>query len=144
MLIEPEVFDEELELEEINSLEDINSVEFLLKQRFYEVRDYIVKFFKNKEMYCGGSIPDHILLTDNNIFMVLGTGLERAMQFAYAAIARAGSHSSEVISESLVPDDVKFIISIIRAIERFRIPPEYIPGIILLYLEFCEGIVVET
>lgn len=107
-------------------------------------REYIQRFFKDKEMYCGGVVPMNMLLTDNNISLVLNTNIEDGVRLAYKSI----SHSSDAVDSEIdlhleditVSSDVKLVMSILKKCSKSGVPKELAAGMLLLYLEFCEGI----
>jgi len=104
------------------------------------VRNYVINFFASRQMYCGGAIPLRLLCSERNITMVRTTELEPGIRKAYSGIEMAGHIATETDNESLVADDIKIVVAIMRACAIEKVPPKYIPGIVLLYLEFCEGI----
>jgi hypothetical protein len=104
------------------------------------VKGHLIDFFDGREMHCGGNIPQCLLCSEQNISMVLNTRLEKGIHRAYKGIALDGNISTEAASDSLVPEDIKMVVSVMNAAAKRKIPPQYIPGIVLLYLEYCEGI----
>jgi hypothetical protein len=142
MLLESEDdIDEELLEDEL--LEELEVAEEVYVSAFVEdiqvlAKEYINRFFKTQEMYCGGPVPERFLLTEENISLVINTSLEHGVRRAYQIIENDGHYSGEAV-ESLVPDDVKLVIKVMNACARLSIPPEFIPGIVLLYLQYCEG-----
>ncbi len=136
MLLE-EILDNDNENEE-EVLDFILEVEETYEDRLIQARAYMIKFFDSQEMYCGGKIPEHFLLTDEKVALVASTDLESGTKIAYEIIAKDGNYSTEA-SESLVPEDVKLVLRVFRMCARMRIPKRFIPGIVILYLEFCEG-----
>ena len=102
-------------------------------------KDYIGRFFINREMHCGGFIPDRLMYSDHNISMVLNTNVESGVKLAYAAMEEAELFPVCVDSQ-LISDDVKLVISVYHQCAKLGIPKEFASGILLMYLEFCEGI----
>jgi len=137
------VFDTDFEDVEDFELEQEPQIEICVEEVVEGIlslaKDSIKKFFNEREMYCGGKVPDRLLLTEKNISLVANTTLESGVALAYEAIEKSGNYNSEA-SDSLVPEDVKLVISNIKACAKLRIPQRYIPGIMLLNLKFCEGL----
>ncbi len=130
------------ELEEEFLLEEEHENSFSAEAFIQDIqtlaKGYTNRFFQTQEMYCGGKIPNSFLLTKENISTVMNMDLEKGVQRAYEAIKNDGRYKTDAV-ESLVPDDVKLVISIIKKSAEMGVPQRFIPGIILLYLEYCEG-----
>ncbi len=133
--------EEDVELED--SLVDFYTENFTEDVQFL-VKVYLAKFFEGREMHCGGKIPACLLYSARNISLVLNTCLEKGIQKAYRAIEIAGSHMTEAPNDSVVAEDVKLVIAAMRSCACKGIPQEWIPGIVLLYLEYCEGVEFEV
>jgi len=101
------------------------------------IRDLIDRFFVGREMYCGGEIPKSVLHADEYVSLVLNTDVINGMDIVYDAIARSGQYQTEF--EHGVSDDVKHVIDLIHEIKGFGVPKPFITGILLMYLELCEG-----
>jgi len=133
-----------LEDEEIDFAEEENLIDFYTGDFVEELKilaaSYLVNFFKDREMHCGGNIPRCLLCSDQNISMVLNTNLEKGIKRAYKGIELNGNIATETENESLVAEDIKLVVAIIKGCAIAKVPPEFIPGIVLLYLEYCEGI----
>lgn len=138
--IDEEVFEDELLEEELEVVEDVYAGVFVEDIQVL-AKEYINRFFVTQEMYCGGKIPDRFLFTEENISLVMNTNLEDGVRQAYKIIENDGHYSSDAV-ESLVPDDVKLVIRVMNTCAKLSIPPEFIPGIVLLYLQYCEGMAV--
>ncbi len=95
----------------------------------------IIKFFTPQKYYCGGPIPRHLLAVPKNI-PVLKIELAEAISIAHAALDRvrvlAKSKYHPKIGQQLIP-------KIIHATHGYNIRKEMIGGLILMYLELCEG-----
>jgi len=116
-------------------LEDVKSI----------AREYMQRFFNGRQMHCGGKIQDRVLWSERNISLVLNTNIEQGVQIAYAAMEEAEYLPTlQVASDSFVADDIKFIIRILKQCAKMKIPKEFAAGIMLLFLEYCEGIDIEA
>lgn len=128
-------FDEELEDVEVQErLEEETHIQNPLK-----ARNVIASFFKDREMFCGGKILDKFLLNERNISLVLNTNIEVGVQRAYQALSEA-NHFPPCVDMQLVPDDVRLVMSVLKQCAKSHIPKDNAAGILLLYLEFCEGV----
>lgn len=106
--------------------------------------EYIQRFFKDKEMHCGGNVPISMLLTENNVSLILNTNIEDGVKLAYKAIAYSSKdivvEDDVHVDEITVSDDVKLVMSVLKKCSKAGVPKELAAGMLLLYLEFCEGI----
>lgn len=98
----------------------------------------ITSFFSEKEMHCGGPIPSRLLLTQRNISLVLNSSVEITLSKIYDSIE---PHFEQLDPESgLVAEDVKLVISVLKQCSQAGIPKEFATGILVIYLECCEGL----
>lgn len=135
---------EDLQLDD-NSSEFIEETEeCLYKEDFLQdltelAKQYILNFFADKEMYCGGSIPTRMLLTPRNISLVMNSSVEATLGKIYEYIE---PHFKQLSADSgLIAEDVKLVISILKQCSNAGIPKEFATGILVIYLEHCEGLV---
>ena len=103
------------------------------------VSECIFNFFCNKEMHYGGPIPPKMMLTDNYIKLVASSNTCNDIDRAYALLAKTGINT-EAENENLVSDDVRLILQVLDQCVAARVPKCFRGGIILMYLELCEGI----
>lgn len=136
--LELDVFGDEESENFIPDDSDINEEEFYETEYLEEIRglarDYMKRFFSNKSMYCGGKIQNRNLLTDGNVTTVLTSEISEAIDLSHELLENSG--------EIIVSKNSDKIIEILNSIAKFRIPKEFAGGMLLLYLHFCEGIVV--
>lgn len=101
----------------------------------------IDKFFEGKEMYCGGDIPKRLLNDAQYIALVANTDVMDGVDLAYTALRRS-HHRVTIPSTEIttVPNDVKFVISILNHCKSLAIPKVFSTGLMLMYLEICEGV----
>jgi hypothetical protein len=129
--------EDDIEIDDCSYEEHLSGSEFV-----YDIKElakeYMVNFFANKEMYCGGPIPKQILLNNKNLSIVLNSNIEETLPKIYVSIE--DSFSQLESDSGLVADDIKLIISILKQCSRFGIPKEFSVGIMILYLEYCEGL----
>jgi len=99
------------------------------------------EFFEKKEYYCGGVIPHGILFSDENVRLVNeGISMEDGVQAMH-----------DILDQNLCPDScefnlasglswqVQYIKQLLQDCASKRIPKIFAPGIILIYLDLCEG-----
>ena len=78
------------------------------------------------------------LFSPKHLELVITTDVCRGVDMAYEAMARSGRFSS-VESNHSIGEDIRFVIKTLKQI-RSVVPHEYSAGILLMHLEFLEGI----
>lgn len=103
---------------------------------------YIEHFFKDKTMHCGGKIPKTCLFSEKRIKKVLNYDISTGVQCAY-------KHLEPLLSEEEIFDcqrtgestkDIKLVTGVLHLMSRSGVPQQFAGGMMLLYLEFVEGI----
>ena len=102
-------------------------------------REWIIKFFADKEMYCGGPISERILLSPHYIKLVLDTDISVGSEVAYIAM-EVDNKGEFPIKLGGISDDVRWVIGFLGRCGVNRVPPCFIGGLMLMYLELCDGI----
>lgn len=116
-----------IEAEEELSLDD------LLKL----INRQISLFFEDKEMHYGGPIPKRILKTPHYINLLANIDLTKAIDLTYESL---GIREEELNDEDDVPESVQKVINILGECARSGVAKEFAGGILLMYMELCEGI----
>jgi hypothetical protein len=159
--------EDEVEVEEIEPYFDRD---ICLSELDRLARGAIKAFFDGKEMSYGGEIPDHILLTDERVSMVLNTNFEAGPERAFAAIKRSGVRPEWIKETYNKYDDgeddetepaVRLYSKCVQEASGFwhrdpelrygsaRIFPMkkisrcFVPGLVLMCLELCYGISID-
>ena len=113
-----------------------------LKDAQSVAKGYIEVFFKDKEHYHGGKIKKEYLYSEKNLSRVLNTDVSSGILEAYSKIK---NHPDIVIDEDenagIITDDVRLSMSIFDQCSKRGIPKQFAGGILLMYLDLCEGIV---
>jgi len=78
------------------------------------------------------------LFSPKYLDLVISTDVCRGVDIAYEAMAKSGRFSSEESNHS-IGEDIRFVIKTLKQI-RSVVPHEYSAGILLMHLEFLEGI----
>lgn len=111
-----------------------------LYQNFIEeikeiIKDNIRLFFADKKYYIGGPIPEHYFTSEKYIDIVSFTSISEAALTVHAHfIGRKPKFKTKILD---FPTEL--IISVINECHILGIKPPFCPGIILMYLEICEG-----
>lgn len=105
-------------------------------------KHWVGEFFKGRKMYCGGSIPTSLLYSDRQIDRVLNLSVGDAVSQAHEMLTTSSKYSSNSLpdDEDGVPVDVRFVIDVIGEQKQQRVPKCCQGGILLMYLEICEGL----
>ena len=103
-------------------------------------KDIISQFFADKELYCGGKIPDRMMHTPEYITLVLNTDITHAIQRAYCSLLEPCDFISSEQNDALVSDDILLVLAILRECSRLGIPKEMAGGLMVMHLELVEGV----
>ena len=95
----------------------------------------IEQFFHKRQSGMGGPITANRLFRPEHIDL-LKIELIPAVDIVYAALARVSSLARTKYDKHV---GIRLIPKVLHACERRNIPQNYIPGILLLYLELCEN-----
>lgn len=104
---------------------------------------HMQQFFNDKTMHCGGKIPNVILLIDKRISLVINYDISEGILRAYQAMGDLVA--DETLSETAeISSDVKLVLETLNLLARSGVPQQFAGGMLLLYLEFVEGIEIGT
>jgi hypothetical protein len=140
-------FEDELEAEDRNVLipdDPAEEAELLvaIKEDATEiVTDCIIRFFVDKKMHYGGPIPQRLILSRNYIKLVANATICDCIDRAYEMLKNCGLNCES--SEGLVAEDIRLVIGILEKCNKKHIQQRFAGGILLMYLEFCEGLDVD-
>lgn len=104
---------------------------------------YMQQFFNDKTMYCGGKIPKVVLLIEKRISIVINYDISKGVLKAYEAL-------SSVIKNEIpkttgeATSDIKLVNETLNLLAQSGVPQQFAGGMLLLYLEFVEGIEIGT
>lgn len=106
---------------------------------------YMKLFFSTKQLHCGGPISDRILLSKRNMFLVLHCSLEFVVPHIYQAMAINGCVSEcDDDDDEARRGDVEWVVAFLDRCGIERVPPKFIGGLMVMYMELCEGIEIES
>lgn len=152
VVVEDEEIDEIDEIEKSDGYSQEQEKELrAFAQRFPDdvrgvVRGYIERFFKNKMLHCGGKIPNSLLFSERRISIVLNYDIIKGVDRAYASLAhlRTIEDVKTAKENGEVTSDIKLVNETLYLLSRSSVPQEFAGGMMLLYLEFVEGIDIGT
>ena len=135
------------EFDNFDDAEDVEDIavskEVVTKEATELAKSWIVKFFCGteppKEMHYGGPIPEGIIVNDKNVMMLLNVDMSTAVITTYAAM-EVHNGSPYPIAMGGISDDVRWTLAFIRNCANMRVPDCFVGGLMLIYLEVCEGI----
>lgn len=120
-----------------------NSDDFLLDAN-YLASHYINKFFINKKNKQGAEIHSDLLSCEKRISIVLNTNIIDSLKRTYLVLNDYIKITEEDISFAKktgnVTQEIKLVNETLKSLYEFGIPQQFAGGMIILYLEFCEGI----
>jgi hypothetical protein len=110
---------------------------------FNLAKQYIISFFSDKTMYCGGKIPKKILLTEKNIDIVLNYDIIKGVNLVYNSLKNQIKESSvsPVLGETT--EDIVIVLETLKLLSKSGIPQELAGGMLILYLRWVEGYDIE-
>lgn len=99
-------------------------------------KHYIDLFFWDKQLPDGSPIPKSSLYDDSNIDRVMNTSVCNGVDIIYKMIDGQYSQKSR---SGQIPDDVKYITSLMQDCSKARIPKAFASGVVIMYLNLCKG-----
>lgn len=143
---ENELEEEPEELQAINFLNniDINSIDDFRKDSSELARYYIRLFFEKRDAHSNSNIDRLGLLNDDKILTVINTSIISGVQKAYEALNKYIIITQEDINkakkEGDVTQEIKLVNETLKSLYQSGVPQQFAGGMMILYLEFCEGI----
>ncbi len=96
-------------------------------------KSYIYGFFAKKKHHSGGLIPLDALDSPRYLSLVMNLDISTGMDLIYQALdARSEPGTTKL-------EDIKYVLDLLNQCSRFGIPKYFAAGIIIMYLELCEG-----
>jgi len=142
-VFERECHDEEddFEGEEYDLDEDILNSNFV-DDIIAVTQQYVESFFQDKPMHCGGKVPKHMLFSPKRISKVINTSMSDGIGQAYDALEPTIDPEELKKAEQFgnVTEDIKLVRRILDMLAQPKVPKCFAAGIMLMYLEFCEGV----
>ena len=93
---------------------------------------YITNYFRDK------NIPYYLdLISPKYIDLCITMDICKGVDMAYEVIDKSGKFETSS-SEHSISEDIRFVIKTLAQIKRF-VPQEFAAGILLMHLEFVEG-----
>lgn len=103
---------------------------------------YIDQFFQDKRMHCGGSIPKYLLHCPQRLSRVMNYDIVRSVDTAYIALEQTVSVEEAANARRFggATSDIKLVNETLNLLARSGIPQQFAGGMLLMYLEFVEGV----
>lgn len=103
---------------------------------------YIDKFFEDKKLCSGGKIPRYMLHCPKRISMVMNYDIIKGVDHAYMALKHlvAPEEEARAALTGEATADIKLVTEILSFLARSGIPQQFAGGMMILYLEFIEGV----
>lgn len=101
----------------------------------------ILEFFADKQYYCGGPIPEHMLRTSKRVNLVLDCTFDMAMDIVDEAMTcEMTEEIKDDIAAGGASPEVRQVIDILEELAHSGVPQELSNGMLILYLELCLGV----
>lgn len=135
-------FDEIIKAQEFEIWgEENDKVKFL--ENLKEIALYYTDlFFIDKSMHCGGKIPKILLHAPQRLSTVMNTNIKSGAIRAYECIGDIVSESAllEARRNGDSTEDIIMVNESLKCLSSYGIPKQFAGGLMLLYLEFCQGV----
>lgn len=109
----------------------------ILPKDIRDIYESLNVFFRKKEWYVGGPIPDELLYTKRNFKLINNIALLDAVEWAYKAIEQGKFLAKTGYKKNV---EITITLRIMHDCERKDVRQDHIGGIIVLYLELCERV----
>lgn len=139
-------YDEDLEEEEVVSEEIVSIIpkDFVDSLRIL-AKQYMIYFFADKEMHCGGKITESFLFQPRRLYAVMNMNFCKAVDKAYNCMKSDldEDYLQRCVDQGKLSPDVEKVIETLDMLGAARVPQQFLGGMLLLYLELCEGVKIE-
>lgn len=111
-----------------------NNVENFAKQQ-------MVKFFEDKQLHCGGKIPQSLLYSSKRINLVVNLDLDSSIKIFYDFSEKQISEEELVRAKRTgeVSWDIIAVNEVLRLLAQSGVPQQFAGGMLLIYLELVKG-----
>lgn len=133
------VIDEDDDLDD--NKEEIKAKE-LYKKAEIVAKKYVDCFFADKMMHCGGKIPNRLLHDPLKINNIINYNICRAVKMAYKMMKKTITQEEIQLANKMGDStkDIKLVNEILRMCAVAKIPKQFAGGILIMYLQYVEGI----
>ncbi len=156
-----ETVEDELEAQFDDDLDDDGSLEpkVIIPGTIQFKKSVAATFFANKEMHCGGEIPEYLLFSDRYISDAMAIMIGDAVNLIYRAMGTAveiinedewgekqivlnqyGQPIEELDEPAELQKDIKSVLNVLQICSSQGVPKDLAGGILLMYMELCEGL----
>jgi hypothetical protein len=104
---------------------------------------YIKKFFKNKKDINGRKLKIENLYSKEKIARLIDINILESTKIIYPILNKEEKYNCKDKKED-VTKDIKLVNETLKKIYKFKIPQQFAGGILLVYLEVCKGVKIET
>lgn len=102
-------------------------------------KEYIRIFFKNKKNKDGKRINKEVLFDKQNIIKLLNINIVESTKIIYSSLENSKEFGIKSKKED-VTNEIKLVNESLKKIYNAKIPQQFAGGMLLMYLEICEGI----
>ncbi len=98
----------------------------------------LTSFFATKSWYCGGPIPQKLLMTEENIERILLTKFNKiTFDFIYECLGRLPKDPT--YSDITVKWETHILLGLFAEMRKLWVPIDFQPGMAVLYFHLCKG-----
>lgn len=103
-------------------------------------RSYMCGFFAKKKLHSGGLIPLDTLESHRYLSFVMNLSISDGMGLIYATLDAQKTPTKNLEKHKKGNlEDIKYVLGLLNQCARYGIPKYFAAGIIIMYLELCEG-----
>ncbi len=102
-------------------------------------KKYINIFFSGREYHSGGKLSRYELETPYYISLVLNTEISNGFELAYDMMGGENLDYQFEEEDTTITKDMSKVLTLLTECANLRIPKMFASGIIVMYLEVCEG-----
>lgn len=99
----------------------------------------ILSYLNGKQSFQGETLNPKLLLTENNIKVVLRTNFDDETFLFIHNNCLSKIESDPFYNENTVPWNVHYLLGMLKELKKMQLPKEFQPGLLLLYFKLCKG-----
>lgn len=120
--------------------EEFDGYEFYVEDIKALARSYMCGFFAAKKLPSGRLIPREILESPRYLSFVMNLDISTGMDLIYTTLDAKNKPTVDLEKHKKNNlDDIKYVLNLLSQCASFGIPKHFAAGIIIMYLEICEG-----
>lgn len=108
-----------------------------------EARKQLANFFQDKKFYCGGPIPNTMLMSQLSITTVMSVEFMSGIDMIYDVFKVNGLKPPKDYAED-IDYDIHYLLQLLNETKKCNVLRSFQSGMMLLYLKYCKGYRIPT